>query len=119
MMWLMMYAVAAPIALFILWAMFVVVMTMAQLRGAGRLSQLMIDVGLSMVAVGLVWDVLCNIFIASVVFLELPLEATVSARLHRLVATDGWRAKLAIWFAEVTMNPFCPVDKPHIPVPKK
>jgi hypothetical protein len=119
MIYLLGYAIGAPIAVFILWVMFVIVMTMAQLRDAGRLSPLMINVGLTIAYVGLVWDVLCNIFIASVVFLEVPFEATVSARMRRLVTTVGWRADLAIWFAEVTMNPFCPIDNPHILIPKK
>lgn len=113
------YAVGSVAALFILWLLFVVVMTMEQLRDAGRLSPGMIQAGEAIAAVGLVWDVLCNVLVASVIFLEPPSEATVSARLRRLVAGDpaAWRTQLARWFASVLMNPFCPANSPHIPIP--
>lgn len=120
MIWLALYLPAAVAALFLLWAMFVIVMTMEQLRDAGRLSPFMVTVGESIAAFGLVWDVLCNVLVATVIFLEPPFEATISARLRRLVRGDPtkWRTRLAIWFATVLMNPFCPTTEPHIPFPQ-
>lgn len=108
-----------PAVLFLLWGMFVIVMTMEQLRDAGRLAPGMIRFGEAFASVGLVLDVYCNMIPASIVFLEPPSEATVSARLRRLVAdeSESWRGQLARWFAVVLMNPFCPPDHPHIPIP--
>jgi hypothetical protein len=79
----------------------------------------MVKFGEGIAAFGLVWDVLCNILAATVVFLEPPREITVSARLRRLVMGDptALRTRLAIWFARVLMNPFCKPDSPHIPLP--
>jgi hypothetical protein len=108
-----------PIVLFALWVMFVVVMTMDQLRDAGRLVPGMIRFGESFASVGLVLDVYCNLIPSSVVFFEPPTEATVSARLRRLVVGEPSlrRTRLARWFAVTLMNPFCPPDRPHIPIP--
>lgn len=116
--WLVLYVTSSVVSLFILWVMFVVVMTMRQLRDVGRLSPFMVNVGISISVIGLVWDVLCNILIVSILFLEFPWEATVSARLRRLVGDKSWRGLLARWFATVTMNPFCPPNDPHIRIPE-
>lgn len=61
------------------------------------------------------WDIACNLLVLPVLFLEIPHEFTVSARLQRLVAgSPGWRRSLAVWFATVLINPYSPT--PHIRV---
>lgn len=115
------YVVHGIACLFVLWLMFVVVMTMEQLRDAGRLTPGMIRFGEGFAAVGLALDVYCNLVIATtLVFFEIPGELTVSARLRRLVISSrwAWQRRLAIWFAATLMNPFCLPDKPHIQLPQ-
>ncbi|HWT40971.1 MAG TPA: hypothetical protein VN081_06960 [Dongiaceae bacterium] len=115
------YVVHGIACLFTLWIMFVVVMTMEQLRDAGRLTPGMIRFGEGFAAAGLVLDVYCNLVIATtMVFWEEPHEMTVSDRLRRLVISSRWKwqRKLAIWFAATLMNPFCQPDRPHIKIPK-
>ena len=105
-------------SMFLLWMMFIVVMTMAQKRDAGLLQPFVLKTGYVLMYIGLLVDVYVQLFVAPIVFLEIPTEMTVSARLRRLVRGDAtkWRTKLAIWFAAVLMNPFCPADNPHIPM---
>ena len=65
--------------------------------------------------VGLILDTLVNIFIMSVLFLELPHEFLTTARLCRWYETAplSWRGKLAVWFGDTLLNPIDPSGK-HI-----
>lgn len=102
-------------SLFFFWLLWIVIMGLSRARDEGRLSPLMIKIGTATAYMGLVWDVLCNIFICSFLFIEFPREATLSQRLRRLVMLTGWRSDLALWIAVNLVNPFS-VDKndPHI-----
>ena len=51
-------------------------------------------------------DVAVNLTIASVVFVDLPREATLTARLHRY--RRGWRHTVARFICERLLNPFDP-----------
>jgi hypothetical protein len=64
------------------------------------------------------WDIICNLFVVPVIFIEFPHEFTVSARLQRLIDSgSGWRRNLALWFAVKLLNPFS--NPPHIRVTAK
>jgi hypothetical protein len=114
------YAALIVTALFILWLMFVVAMALKLANKQNRLTVGMVTFGKRFVIVGQIYDVLCNILCASVIFFEEPREATVSQRLQRLVVASrwAWQRRLAIWFAVVLMNPFCEPDDPHIRIPE-
>ena len=49
-------------------------------------------------------DVLINLTLASVLFLDLPREATLTKRLHRY--RTGWRSHVARFVCERLLNPF-------------
>ena len=51
-------------------------------------------------------DFLFNVTLATLFFMDLPQEKTVTTRLKRLANGDGWRMKLARWFASNWVNPF-------------
>jgi hypothetical protein len=53
-----------------------------------------------------VMDVLFNIFIATLLFLDLPREWTFTERLERYKAEGGWRAGLARWICSNLLDPF-------------
>lgn len=64
--------------------------------------------GLPMLKTGLVLDFLLNVFVMSVVLLELPREMTVSRRLKRHNRAGGWRAKIVKKVFEPLLDPFDP-----------
>lgn len=116
--WVLTGAAVGMLALAILWVMYLAVMALQRARDAGLLPPFALRAGKALLAVGLVWDILCNIVPATIIFLELPREATVSARLRRLVLVpDGWRKRLAAWCAITLLNPFSP-GGPHINIPQ-
>ena len=46
--------------------------------------------------VGLLLDLIVNTFVATLIFVELPREFTVSARLTRHSESTGWRQRVAV-----------------------
>jgi len=83
-----------------LWALYVLVMALKRVRDAGKLTTAMKVLGYPALAVGLVVDFIVNVLIASLLFLELPREWTVSSRLTRHInSARGWRFGLALWIA--------------------
>lgn len=115
------YTAVAAVALFALWVLFVFAMALKLARDDGRLSPEGVVFCERVVKVCAIYDVLCNIFFAWIVFSECPLprEATVSGRIQRLVmgAPNDWRTKRAMWWAAVALNTFCKKDDPHIRLP--
>lgn len=106
------------LSLAVLWVMYLAVMALQRARDAGVLSPFATRAGQALLAVGTVWDALCNLLPVTVIFVEWPREATVSARLRRLVQSPpGWRRRLAVWYAVVLLNPFSP-GGPHIEIPQ-
>lgn len=70
-------------------------------------------------AVGYLWDAYCNIVWCTLLFVELPHEITVSARLQRWVtAATGWRSRLALWVSVNMVNPLA-YGGDHIHLPKE
>lgn len=56
---------------------------------------------------GLLFDAALNIFVATVLFLDLPKEFLFTARLQRYRSEiDGWRKEIATFFCERLLNPF-------------
>lgn len=117
MIWLLYFLMFCMIALGICQAMYVIVMALDRAHDEGKLAPASVVIGYAFMYFCLVWDVLCNVFIASLIFLELPREATISQRLRRLVKLPaGWRKTLAIWFATHLLNPFSN-GGPHVDIP--
>jgi hypothetical protein len=113
---LLLVTVLGILSLAVLWVLYLAVMALQRTRDAGQLAPFAFRAGQMLLYFGLVWDVLCNLVIVSIMFCEVPREATVSERLRRLVrGPDGWRRRLATWYAVVLLNPFSP-NGPHIPV---
>jgi hypothetical protein len=95
----MIYLLSSIPAAWMLWVFYVAVMRLRQVRDAGKLTAAMKVFGYPLVAVGLALDLLVNVFIGSVVFLELPRELTLSSRLWRhSTQGSGYRQKVALWF---------------------
>lgn len=97
-------------ALPILWACFVVVMKMAVNPPTG----VFYPPAYAFFIAAYAWDIACNWFVLPIIFLELPHEFTVSARIQGHVNDNrpSWRRSLAVWFAVTLINPYSPT--PHI-----
>mgnify|MGYP000063470966 CR=1 FL=1 len=95
-----------------LWIFYVLyVLTMAAYRAklAGRLNGFSKALLYPFVIVAALMDVICNITIAALIFLEFPKEWLVTQRLQRYHTSDnGWRTLIAAYVCENLLDPFDP-----------
>ena len=84
-------------AVWLLWVMFVAVMRLQMLRDAGQLTTGQKIMVYPTLLLGLVLDFALNVVLCTLIFIELPREWTVSARLWRhSTQGSGWRKKAAL-----------------------
>ena len=89
--------------------LYILVMGIYRAHLAKRLTGITLVLCFPMVVVGYLVDVMSNIGIASLVFLELPKEWLVTTRLTRYIAEDtGWRHHVAQWICDDLLDPFDP-----------
>lgn len=103
----MIYAAYALLAFWLLWVLFLATMNLGQAKAEGKLKGFALYAGYTVLAFGLLVDFVVQITVASLLWLELPRELTVSARVDRLCRTgSGYRLALALWFRRVMLAPF-------------
>ena len=103
----MLYALAFFGGFFVLWVLFLAVMNLAEAKAAGKLHGFALYAGYTVLAVGLLVDLVVQVLVASLLWLELPRELTVSERVARLCKSgSGWRKSLAEWFRDTLLKPF-------------
>lgn len=96
-------------SLYLLWLFYLAVMCLKRAYDAGTISKPALYLGYPILFLGLLIDLLVNVFVASVLLLEMPQELTVTARLGRLIRTDnGWRRRAALWFCSQLLDTFDP-----------
>jgi hypothetical protein len=92
---------------FAVWFFFLAVMSLQRINDAGTIPRTAYILGQPILYVGLLIDFLGNVIVASILFLELPKEWLISARLNRLAApATGWRSVIARWIGTNLLNPF-------------
>lgn len=99
------------IALALCWWLFVfflAVMSLKIARDAGRLTMAGKVLGYPALCIGYVLDAAVQMTAATLLFLELPRELTVSGRVKRLSPDTGWRGKVARWVRDSLLKPFDP-----------
>lgn len=62
--------------------------------------------GYQILFVGLIVDVIFNVVIGTISFLELPKEALFTGRCERWLTSETWRGKVARWYCSQLLNPF-------------
>lgn len=93
----------------ILWGLYVLVMGLYRAHLARKLTPLTYALGAPWLALGLAADVIVNLTVASVVFLEPPREWLVTDRLQRhIFGSAGWRFELADWICNHLLDVFDP-----------
>lgn len=96
------------VGLYLLWIFYLAVMTLKRARDANLLTKTAKAFGIPVLVVGLLLDFLANVFVMTVMLLELPKETTVTARLKRHnKESTGWRLSIVKW-AEPLLDPFDP-----------
>jgi hypothetical protein len=91
------------------WLLYVLVMGFYRAHLQKRLKGLPLIMALPFVALGFLFDVVCNYTIAAMVFFDLPRERLVTDRLKRYIATEkGWRYRLADAICTRLLDPFDP-----------
>jgi len=102
--------VGSFVAFAVLWVIYLAVMNLNErkdmLKGANKLF------GTVVFYLGLIWDFIVQVGPASLLWVELPREMTVSARVarHCKASPKGglplYRHKLALWFRDNLLKPF-------------
>jgi hypothetical protein len=99
-------------AIYIVWIFYLAVMNLKRARDNKTLTKTALVLGYPILLIGYAADILLNISVCSVLFLELPKEFTVTARVQRHLYTgSGWRENLAGWFCHNLLNAFDPDGK--------
>jgi hypothetical protein len=100
---------ATILFLWVFWYAYILVMGLYRAHLAKRLTPFTYALALPALLVGYAMDVLANLTIASVVFLEPPREWLVTSRLQRYIAHGtGWRAAKARWICDNLLDVFDP-----------
>ena len=93
------------------WTMYLAVMNLKRNRDKATTTAKVF--AYPMIAVGLIIDVLFNVFIGSLLFLELPQfdRLLFTARLSYHKDDGNWRQSIARWFCDNFLNPFDPTGE--------
>ena len=98
--------------LWLFYALYVFTMSVYRAKLAGRLCGLSLVLLYPIVIIAALMDVVCNLTLATLVFLEPPQELLVTTRLKRYHASeDGWRTDLAAYVCENLLDPFDPTGE--------
>lgn len=107
------YLGASILLFFTLWVYYLACMNLKRVNDAGQLISRGYKFGMIVLFIGLLIDLIVNIFVMSFIMLELPREFTVTARLQRHHKEDAsgpmakWRLAVVHWF-EPILDPFDP-----------
>lgn len=107
------YILYGALALYLLWPFYLAVMNLKRARDNKQLSKVAIVLGAPILYSGWVLDVAVNWFVMTVILVELPREATVTARLKRHKHSDDFRGAVSRWFAYHLLDPYDPSGR-HI-----
>lgn len=103
------YAIASFVSIYVLWIFYLAVMNLKRVRDMGLLHKHALVLGYPVLIIGYLLDGFVNVFVMTVLLLELPREFTVTSRLKRHNrGPDGWRKRLVVWFFEPLLDPFDP-----------
>lgn len=105
----MLYMIGTLAYLWAFWMIYILVMGLYRAYLDKRLSKLMIVLVSPVLLLGLLFDVLANVTVATILFWEFPKEALVTTRLSRYIKTDTtWRRRHSKWVCTKLLDPFDP-----------
>lgn len=99
-------------SLYALWVFYLAVMNLQRGYETKTLTKVGLAFGLPVLVVGYLVDVFVQTVVATVFFLDLPREPTLTQRLKRYIAGDSkWREVVAVWMCGHLLNQFDPSGK--------
>lgn len=104
----MMYLALIVFYLWVLWYAYILVMGLYRAHLDKRLNRVTYALAIPALVIGYAMDVLANLTVASIVFLEPPRELLVTSRLKRHIAKGGWRGEKANWICTHLLDYFDP-----------
>ena len=99
---------SAFVFLWALWGAYVLVMGLYRAHLDKRLTKFTYTLSVPFLLLGYAMDIVANILIATVLFMEWPIEWLVTDRLSRLMGGTGWRSRLAAWICKQLLDVFDP-----------
>ncbi len=96
------------------WVFYLMYTALLRSKREGTISKASLVLGYPLIAVGVVFDVVLNITVGTVLFLELPSykRLFLTARMSRLIREDSdWRGKIAEWICSNLLDNFDPSGK--------
>ena len=90
-----------------LYVFYCAVMNIKRVRDMDKLTTLGKVFGYPTLIIGLILDLLVNVFVMSIILIEAPRELTVTSRLKRHQASTGWRLAVVKFF-EPVLDPLDP-----------
>lgn len=95
------------LSLYVFWLLFLAVMSLYRANLNKTISKLSLVLGYPILIVGAGLDLLMNVTLFSLIFLELPKEWLVTKRMQRYIKDgEGWRAKLSNFICSKLLNAF-------------
>lgn len=106
--WFLAWCAVSVSSVYALFVFYAAVMNIKRVRDAGKMTTFAKVVGYPTLAIGLALDLFVNVFVMTVLFLELPQEMTVTSRMKRHNSGGtGWRKDLVSLF-EPLLDPLDP-----------
>ena len=100
---------AAYVTMFVSWILYLAVMKLKQhRRELGPVAKVHAYL---LLAIALIVDLFLTLFVGTLLFLAVPKELTLTARLKRHQIEGGWRARVAAWICQKLLNQFDPGGK--------
>jgi len=98
--------------IWIFWALYVFTMGIYRAHLAGKLQGLNKVMAMPVVCLAYSVDIVTNLTLATIIFLDLPKELLVTSRLKRYMAEgNGWRFKIADYVCNSVLDIFDPTGK--------
>ena len=98
--------------IWLFWGLYALVMALYRAKLNNELTPIIKLLGFPYLFIGYLFDVVCNLTIACILFLEFPREMLVTGRLIRhLDSKEGWRYDLAKWICNNMLDPLDPRGK--------
>jgi protein-S-isoprenylcysteine O-methyltransferase Ste14 len=102
----------AFVLVYVTWLFYIAVMSLKRAKDAGTIPRFALVIGYPALFMGLIFDLLCTLTVGTVLFLDLPRELTLTARLKRYDALKtGFRYRITRWLADNLLDPFDPSGK--------
>ena len=102
------------LSLYTLWIFYLAVMSLYRAKKENKLTKVSLILGYPILIIGATLDLLINVIIFSIIFLETPKELLLTHRLSRHIKkSNGYRFKLAKWICSNLLDNFDPNHEGH------